>query len=118
MGNYFDTETKEDRHMVIIKSLEARISTLESDKKDVEFHKKIRVKKVLLTDIQKQIKNHAFENKPPRVLKPKNKCKKESTLFSELSDAIHKRRNAIESEDALYTDFDYHINELESLWRV
>ena len=75
MGNYFSNDAQEARHMTIIKSLEARISSLESEKEESEFHEKIKVKKVLMTTIQTEIKNHTFQKRPLRVLKPKNQCK-------------------------------------------
>ena len=43
MGSYFYKE-EYDRSMLIIKSLEERISNLEKEKKEKEFNKKIRVK--------------------------------------------------------------------------
>lgn len=112
MGSYFYKEDY-DRSILIIKSLEERISILEKEKKEKEFNKKIRVKKPLTLNIQNDIKNFHFKSN----VKFKTKAKKEpeqSGLLYELSKAIKERRCVIDCEDVLYTDFPTTLDDIET----
>ena len=113
MGSYFYKEDY-DRSMLIIKSLEERISNLEKEKKEKEFNKKIRVKKPLSLNIRNQIKNYNFSSNTTKKKVEKKKAPEANGLLHELSKAIKERRCFIDCEDALYTDFSTTLNEIET----
>lgn len=111
MGSYFYKEDY-DRSILIIKSLEERISRLEREQTEKKFNKKIRVKKPLTLNIQNDIKNFKFNSSSKTEKKVENTKLPEPTgLLHELSKAIKERRCYIDCEDVLYTDFSNGINE-------
>ena len=95
MGSYWSK--KDDEHqrlMTIIKSLEQRISCMESSPKS----KPKELLPKISNPLSVAIKNHEFK---PRVRKlsqkPRGPCGR--GLFTELSDAIKHRRNRVRPEE-------------------
>lgn len=111
MGSYFYKEDY-DRSILIIKSLEERISRLEREQTEKKFNKKIRAKKPLTLNMQNDIKNFKFNSSSKTEKKvEKPKLPEPTGLLHELSKAIKERRCYIDCEDALYTGFSNSINE-------
>lgn len=113
MGSYFYKEDY-DRSILIIKSLEERISRLEREQTEKKFNKKIRVKKPLTLNIRNDIKNFKFVSSKTEKKVEKKKLPEPSGLLHELSKAIKERRCYIDCEDTLYTDFPTTLNEIET----